>query len=346
MLCWMANPLQAQSTNVNQSNSKADQIDSLMQQNFKDENFNGTILVSQQGKPIYKNAFGYGDKANNLELDETSVFYLASLSKQFTAMAIMILKEQKKLTYEDKLSTYFPSFPGYANAITIQHLLTHTSGIPDYFKLGINKKGLTNNDVIKALSKQKKLDFKPGKKYSYSNSGYLLLSQIIEKTAGVPFHEFMETNIFKPLNMNSTLVYTKSTAAIKNRAIGYNAEGELDDYEILTTGDGGMFSTLADLHLWDQALYTEKLIKKSTLEDAFSSAVLNNGELANYGYGWNISKKEKTKLVYHAGGLAGYRSFIMRNISNHSGYIILTNNGNGSNIQEIVTTLNKILEMK
>ena len=122
-----------------------------------------------------------------------------------------------KLSYGDKLSMYFPEFPDYANMVTIRQLLTHTSGIPDYFRLGIYKKGLTNNDVIKVLAKQKKLDFKPGKKFAYSNGGYVLLSMIVEKVSGVSFHEFMQTNIFKPLNMNTTLVFNKSTATINKR---------------------------------------------------------------------------------------------------------------------------------
>ncbi|TMM53185.1 beta-lactamase family protein [Maribacter algarum] len=346
MLFWASNSIQAQSGTIVETSSQAKRIDSLMQTSYKDGIFNGVILVSQNGKPIYKNAFGYANKDNNSKLNKTSVFYLASVSKQFTAMAIMILKERNKLSYNNNLSMYFPDFPDYANTVTIKHLLTHTSGIPDHFGLGIYKKGLTNNDVIKELAKQKKLDFKPGKKYSYSNGGYVLLSQIVTKVSGIPFNEFMETNIFKPLNMNSTLVYNESTPAITNRAVGYNKAGELDDYEILTTGAGGIFSTLDDLHLWDQALYTEKLIPKSTLEEAFTRTTLNNGKLTNYGFGWVISEKEGRKSVYHAGGLSGYRTFMIRNLYNNSGYIILTNSGDASNIQEIVTSLNKVLNGK
>ncbi len=346
ILFLVVSSLQSQSNTIVKTSSKADRIDSLMQTSYKDGIFNGVILVSQNGKPMYKNAFGYADKNNNSKLNKTSVFYLASLSKQFTAMAIMMLKERNKLSYDDKLSMYFPDFPDYANTVAIKHLLTHTSGIPDHYGLGIYKKGLTNNDVIEVLAKRKKLDFKPGKKYSYSNGGYVLLSQIVAKASGIPFNEFMETNIFKPLNMNSTLVYNKSTPVIANRAVGYNKAGELDDYEIFTTGAGGIFSTLDDLHLWNQALYTEKLIPKSTLEKAFTRTTLNNGKLTNYGFGWVVSEKEGRKSVYHAGGLSGYSAFMIRNLYNNSGYIILTNHGEASNIQEIVTALNKILSGK
>lgn len=336
--------MHSQSSTIVETNSEVDKIDSLMQISYKNGTFNGAILVSQAGKPIYKNAFGYADKNNNLKLTNASVFYLASVSKQFTAMAIMILKEREKLSYDDKLSMYFPEFPDYANTVTIKHMLTHTSGIPDHFGLGIYKKGLTNKDVVEVLAKQKKLDFKPGKKYSYSNGGYVLLSLIVEKASGIPFHKFMEINIFGPLNMNTSLVHNKSTPTIDNRAVGYNKVDELDDYEILTTGAGGMFSTLDDLHLWDQALYTEKLIPKSTLEEAFTGTTLNNGKLTNYGYGWMVSEKDGLKSVYHAGGLSGYRTFILRNLYNNSAYILLTNHGDASNIQAIVSALNKILD--
>ena len=165
MLLCIPSAVQSQSRNLVETNAEAEKIDSLMQASYKNGSFNGTILVSLGGKPIYKNAFGYEDKDANRKLDKTSVFYLASVSKQFTAMAIMILKEQKKLSYDDTLSKYFPEFPEYANTVTIRHLLTHTSGVADYFRLNMYKKGLTNADVIEKLAKRKKLDFMPGKKF-------------------------------------------------------------------------------------------------------------------------------------------------------------------------------------
>ncbi|MCP4977583.1 MAG: serine hydrolase [Maribacter sp.] len=346
MLFWVTSSLLSQSSAIVDTNTKAAKIDKLMQYSFENGMFNGVILVSQASKPIYKNAFGYADKSNNRKLNKASVFYLASVSKQFTAMAIMILKEQKKLSYNDKLSRYFPEFPGYADTVAIKHLMTHTSGIADHYRLGIYKKGLTNRDVKKVLVKQSQLDFQPGDKFSYSNGGYVLLSLIVEKASGVPFHKFMENNIFMPLGMKNTLVYDESAPNIENRAIGYNQIGELDDYEIFTTGAGGMFSTLEDLHLWDQALYSEKLIPKSTLEEAFTPATLNNGESTNYGYGWGVSEKDGHKIVQHSGGLSGYRTFLKRNLYYNSGYIILTNHGDAFNNSAIRNALDDILEGK
>ncbi len=321
-------------------------IEKLMQYSYENGIFNGVILVSQNSKPIYKSAFGFADKNNNRMLNESSVFYLASVSKQFTAMAIMILAEENKLSYNDNLSFYFPEFPEYADSITIKQLLTHTSGIANHYRFGIYKKGLTNKDVKELLVKQEQLDFSPGDKYSYSNGGYVLLALIVEKVSGMPFHKFMEANIFKPLEMNNTLVYDESAPKIENRAVGYNQSGELDDYEIFTTGAGGIFSTIDDLFLWDQALYSEKLIRESTLEEAFTRAKLNNGESINYGYGWGVSGKDRRKVVQHSGGLNGYRTFIKRNLYNKSGYIILTNHGDASENRAIMDALDDILEGK
>lgn len=346
LLFGVTRSMLSQSSTIVDNNNVVAKIDELMQYSYENGMFNGVVLVSQDGKAIYKNALGYADKDNNRKLNKASVFYLASVSKQFTTMAIMILKEQKKLSYNDKLSQYFPEFPEYANNVTINQLMTHTSGIPDHYRLGAYKKGLTNKDVIELLVKQKQLDFQPGEEFSYSNGGYVLLSLIVEKVSGMPFHKFMETNIFKPLGMNNTLVYDESTPTINNRAVGYNQAGELDDYEILTTGAGGMYSTVDDLHLWDQALYTEKLVSKSTLEEAFTPAMLNNGASTNYGFGWGISEKDGKKIVEHSGGLSGYRTFIKRNLDNNSSYILLTNHGDAFNDYGIQNALDNILEGK
>ncbi|WP_353777869.1 serine hydrolase [Winogradskyella sp. 3972H.M.0a.05] len=320
-------------------------IDKLMQYSYENEMFNGTILVTQNGEKVYTNAFGYADKNSNRKMNVGTSVYLASVSKQFTTMAIMILKERGKLSYDDKLSKYFPEFPDYANKVTIRHLMHHTSGIPDHYRLGAYKPGLNNQDVFDLLIKQQ-LDFQPGDNFSYSNGGYVLLSMIVAKASGVPFHEFMKANIFDPLGMENTLVYDKSTPEIKDRAVGYNANGDLNDYEIFTTGAGGMYSTVDDLHLWDQALYTEKLVSKVALEEAFTPAKLNNGEPTQYGYGWGIGVVDGKKVVQHSGGLNGYRTFLRRNLDNNSGYILLTNYGNASNNGAIMNALDDILEGK
>ncbi|EDP70686.1 beta-lactamase [Flavobacteriales bacterium ALC-1] len=329
-----------------QSNSETDihtHIDKLMQHCYDYQMFNGTILVTQDGKEIYSNALGYADKHNNRKLNKTTSVYLASVSKQFTTMAVMLLKDKGRLSYSDKLSKYYPEFPEYANTVTIRHLMNHTSGIPDHYRLGIYKPGLSNKDVFETLLKQE-LDFKPGERFSYSNGGYVLLAMIVAKVAEQPFHEFMKANIFEPLGMKNTLVYDESKPEIKDRAVGYDANGNLDDYNIFTTGAGGMFSTIHDLHLWDQALYSDKLVSKATLDEAFTPAKLNNGDYTQYGFGWGVSENDGKKTVQHSGGLAGYRTFLRRNLYDNSGYIILTNHGNLTNLRPILGALDAILE--
>ncbi|WP_111682694.1 serine hydrolase [Winogradskyella tangerina] len=328
-----------------QSNGLSDKqvaIDQLMQHSYDYGIFNGTILVSVDGKEIYSNALGYADKNSGRKLNKSTSVYLASVSKQFTTMAIMILKEQNKLSYDNTLADYFPEFPEYAKEVTIKQMMQHTSGIPDHYRFGIYKPGLSNEDVYKLLLDQP-LDFKSGERFSYSNGGYVLLSMIVAKVAEQPFHEFMKTQIFDPLGMDNTLVYDTSEPKIKDRAVGYNANGELDDYTIFTTGAGGMYSNIYDLHKWDQALYTEKLVSKETLEEAFTPAKLNNGEYTQYGFGWGVQDNDGKKSVQHSGGLAGYRTFIRRNLYDNSGYIVLTNHGNQTNLTPILRALDAIL---
>ena len=322
------------------------EIQKVISHSYENNLFNGAILVTQDGEIIYKNALGIANKETKKNLTTESSFYLASVSKQFTTMAIMILKEQNKLKYTDVLSKYFPEFPKYADHVTIRQLMTHTAGIPDHYNLGAYKAGLTNKDVINLLIKQKQLDFKPGTKHRYSNGGYILLADIVEKVAKLPFHIFMKQNIFKPLGMDHTLVFDKSTAKIDNRAIGYNHLGELDDYEILTTGAGGIYSTLDDLHKWDQALYTDRLISQKTLEEAFTPATLTDGNVTKYGFGWYIKNDNKNKSVVHLGSLSGYKTLLKRNFDDNSGYIILTNKGAATPIMDISRSLDRILDNK
>ncbi len=336
--------VQGQQTAV--SPDKARQIDAFMMHAAENGLFNGAILVAEHGEVIYRKSFGYADFENSVPLAPETAFYLASVSKQFTTMAVMMLKEEGKLSYTDPLSKYFPAFPAYARGVTIRHLMTHTSGIPDHYRLGAYKPDLTNRDVYELLVKQDSLDFRPGDMYRYSNGGYVLLAMIVEKASGKPFYEFMKEKIFDPLDMDRTLVYDASKPVIKNRAIGYNQSGMKDDYEILTTGAGGMFSTVDDLFKWDRALYTDKLVSQKTLEEAYTPTALNDGEISNYGYGWGVVMADGKKTVSHGGSLNGFRTYIGRNLEDQNTLIFLTNNGGAVANQEIREGIANILEGK
>lgn len=320
--------------------SKTVKIDSLMNFCHSRGIFNGTILVAENKEIIYKNSFGYSDLATLEKLTPAHQFYLASVSKQFTATAAMILKERGLLSYEDKLSEYFSEFPDYSHKVTIGNLMTHTSGIPNHYRLIEPKTGLSNQDAFNKLVQVKELEFEPGTKYRYSNGGYILLAMIVEKVSGMSIHDFLEENIFNPLRMENTLVYD-SDYKLDKRVKGYNSYGYDDDYEFFTTGAGGIYSTVEDLYKWDQALYTNKIVSNETLEEAFAPYRLIDNSFTEYGFGWAINHKEN--IVSHGGALAGFRTYIERQLTDKNTIILLTNNGDAVRINQIRDALNSIL---
>ncbi|MBC7873201.1 MAG: beta-lactamase family protein, partial [Ferruginibacter sp.] len=304
-------------------------FDSLLQQQAA-LGFSGVLLVAENGKPIYQHAVGFREFATKVPLETTDIFELASVSKQFTAMIIMKLKEKKLLDYDDLVEKYL-DLP--YKEIRIRHLLTHTSGLPDYQavmdKYWDKTKVAGNEDAIAYLDKYAPpVLFPPGTKYTYSNTGYLLLASIAEKASGKDFIELCRQWIFRPLKMKSTDIRTLSEkAATKNFAIGHLYINEKkqyvradsfpsSDYTIWLgnrKGPGRISSTAADLLKWDNALYTNKLVKQATLLEAFSPMQLNDGNFSNYGFGWSLrSDSVMGKVVYHTGDNPGYKTQIIR----------------------------------
>lgn len=309
------------------------QLDSLFRVLQKTKGFNGTVLVTQYNQVIYKGAFGYADFSKKDTLTTQQPFQLASVSKQFTAMAIMILKEEGKLTYEDSVQQFFPDFP--YRGITIRQLLTHQSGLPNYTyfteKHWPNRKVfISNEDVIRLLTVYKpQVYYKPNVRFDYSNTGYCLLAAIVAKASEMPFDKFIEKRIFKPLNMKHSWVLTSSR---KNIPVGHTARRRKRELDFLdgVQGDKGIYSTVEDLHKWDQALYTEKLVKQSTLNEALSDGVKVN-QKENYGFGWRLRKLACGEPVeYHGGLWHGFNNYVMRNRKDHSTIIVLSNVPNGS----------------
>ncbi len=307
------------------ASDKKSAIDSLMHNLSQRGQFNGSVLVAERGSVIYANGFGKADAERDVKFSASTPCYLASLTKQFTAMAVMILVERRKLSYNDSLSKFFTQFPAFARKVTIRHLLNHTSGIPDYVGLGIQHPGLTNREVLDALVRQDSFRFAPGEKFEYSNSGYILLSLIIEKVAGEPFGKFLKTQIFGPLGMNSTFVYDESHPDIPSKARGYNRFDDLDDYDLNTVGEGGVYSSVLDLFAWDKALYTEKTVKQSTLAEAFQGAKLNDGSVSSYGFGWALGDYDGETISSHAGRYGGFDTYIKRFPRERNTVIFLTN---------------------
>ncbi|WP_439883467.1 serine hydrolase domain-containing protein [Pontibacter sp. MBLB2868] len=314
------------------------QLDSIFTYFNKRKGFNGTVLVTKYDRVIYKGAFGYADFQHKDTLNTQTAFQLASVSKQFTAMAIMILKEQGKLSYDDSVQQYIPDFP--YQGITIRALLTHRSGLANYTYFSDElwpdrSVPITNGDVLQLMAVHHPREyFPPNTRFDYSNTGYMLLASIVEKASGVPFATFMQKQIFEPLHMNNTFTYNDSlNTQQENVAIGHvgGRRKKLPDYLDTVLGDKGVYSTVEDLYKWDQALYTEKLVKQETLQEAFTGSRLRKHKDEDYGFGWRIRPLDNgDTVVYHAGWWHGYNSYLLRNPKDHSALIVLTNVSNGS----------------
>lgn len=313
----------------------------------KNAGFSGVVLVAKEGKIQFYEATGKRKFESNEELKKTDIFEMASVTKQFTAMVIMMLKERGKLNFDNPISKYV-QVP-YPN-ITIRHLLTHTSGLPDYQavmdKNWDKSKVAGNKEILEYLNRYAPPAlFQPGEKYSYSNTGYILLASIAEQAAGKDYIEMCREWIFKPLKMGDTDIRTlEEKAKVKNFAVGHlkDTNGNYvnankfheSDYTVWLgnrKGPGRISSTARDLLKWDAALYTEKLIKKETLAEAFTNATLNNGTKINYGFGWEVlTDKSGKKYVQHTGGNPGVSNIIIRYLTEKKTIIILCNNAHES----------------
>ena len=323
--------------------------------------FSGVALIAEKGKPIYHKAFGYLNFETKAPMDTTNLFELASVSKQFTAMVIMMLKEEGKLNYDDLVEKYLPAVP-YKN-ITIRQLLTHTSGLPDYQAImdehWDKSKVAGNADILEYLKKyHPDKQFEPGDKYEYSNTGYVLLGSIAEKASGKDFVEFCRERIFNPVGMTSTDIRSlQEKALIENFALGHIYVSEEQRYVRADSfpasnytiwlgnrkGPGRISSVASDLLKWDRTLYTESLIKKTTLEEALTPMKLNSDSLSNYGFGWEIETSKLGKVVRHSGDNPGYKTHIIRYIDADKTVILLCNNAH-EKYEELLNGIEKFVE--
>ncbi|MBI3218013.1 MAG: beta-lactamase family protein [Bacteroidetes bacterium] len=326
--------------------NRLDVIDQFMQGQAAYFKFNGNVLVAEKGKVIYQKSFGVRNFYTQEPLNDTTVFELASVSKQFTAMGILLLEKQGKLKLTDSLRSYFPELP-YSN-ISVHHLLTHTSGLPDYesamYAKWDHKKIAFNSDMIRFLSQEKPLaHFKPGTKWEYSNTGYAILASIIEKVAGTTYKDFLAANIFEPLGMKHTRVYNsrRSGERLENYAYGFVwsdslkqqvLPDSLPDYNFVyfldgIQGDGVVNSTTGDLLKWDRGLANKTLIgDATTTKMIFPQALSDTIANLHYGYGVIVGKNELGNFVSHSGGWPGYATNLSRYTDDDRTIIILSNN--------------------
>ena len=316
----------------------AERLDSLFTYYSTQKGFNGNVLIAHEGKILYKNCFGYSDIRKRIPLNIESVFQLASVSKQFTAMAIMMLEEEGALQYTDPVTKFIPSFP-YPD-VTVWHLLTHRSGLPNYMyfagKYWKNKRlFMDNDDLLRMMSVYRpRPDFRPDQRYRYSNTGYAVLASIVERVSRLRFDEFMEKHVFQPLGMANTFVFNhKNAKTVAYQTLGHNKNRRktYDDFLGGVVGDKGIYSTVDDMYIWDQMLYTDTLVQQSTLEEAFTPISFDYKHNSNYGYGWRIDLLEDgRKIVYHAGWWRGYNSLFVRRLDDRTSIIVLSNKVNWS----------------
>lgn len=329
---------------------QAQQLDSLFNFSHANGMFNGAIMVSKNDSLIYKKAFGYANKETKVEISTESIFYIASVSKQVTAMGIMMLKEQSKLSFDDEIKDLFPNYPAYLQDITIRQLLNHTSGLTDteYYKLS----NPSNEDVLGILMKQDSLELENGKTFRYSNSGYVMLALIIQQISEKPIDQFFNQEIFIPLEMKNTTATKTLVETSDQKVIGYNQIGTKSKYQSSVIGPGGIYSTLDDLEKWNRALNSNELVSNQTLSEAFKNGELKdgpisitmNGEAYGYGFGWMPYQKNGRNYVQHDGTVEGYRSLLKKNLTDGYDYIFLTNHGNSLAMDELTKAIDSILE--
>jgi CubicO group peptidase (beta-lactamase class C family) len=291
------------------------------------------VLVARDGKVLLSQGFGMADLSHDVPISATTKFRIGSITKQFTAAAILKLQEEGRLSVSDKLTKFIPDYPR-GDEVTIRHLLTHTSGIksftskPDF--LATAASSATSEQMIDSF-KHEPFDFDPGSKFAYDNSGYFLLGAIIEKVSGQSFNDYLRDTFFEPLGMHDTGVHT-STAVLKNEATGYGYEGgkttKALDWDMSRAGAAGnLYSTVEDLMRWNEGVFGGRILSKESLQAAFTPVKLDSGEepMMAYGYGWVIGERRGLKTISHSGGLNGWSAQLTRYVDQNTTVVVLHN---------------------
>lgn len=299
------------------------QVDAIFAQWDKPDSPGCALGVIKEGRFIYQRGYGMANLDYNLPISPQSVFYLASVSKQFTAMSVLLLARQGKLSLDDPIRKYVPELPELNQAITIRHLIHHTSGIRDFLTLlSLAGKRVeevsTNDEALEFIARQRELNFKPGEQYLYSNSGYLLLALIVQRASGQSLRQFADEQIFKPLGMRNTRFRDERGMIVKNRVTGYvprllsGFNTEVSHFELY--GDGNLLSSLEDLALWDQNFYANKLGGggQELIEQALVTGMLNDGKKLDYAFGLTATAYRGLPIVDHGGAFVGFRTDILR----------------------------------
>ncbi len=295
-------------------------IDALLKASFQPDRPGAAVIVVKDGRTIFRKAYGMADLELGVPLQPDMVFRLGSITKQFTAAAILMLAQDGKLALQDPIEKYLPGYPTQGHVITIEHLLTHTSGIQSYTDMpgwmtSRVLSPMTVNELIDGFKKEP-MQFAPGERFAYNNSAYVLLGAIVEKASGKTYEAFVNERIFRPLGMTASY-YASTAPIIPRRVPGYTQEGGQPrnaSYLSMTQpyAAGSLASTVDDLARWDASLYTEKLLTRASLDRAWTPFVLKNGKPTGYGYGWAVSKLRDRRAIEHGGGIFGFSTHALR----------------------------------
>lgn len=306
--------------------AKTTEIDSLLRA-YTGNGPGAAVAIIRDGNSSV-HVYGYADLETGTKVAAKTNFRLASVTKQFTSAAILLLAEEGKLSIDDQVKKWLPSLPSATDPVTLRHLLTHTSGLIDYEDVIPTSmtEQLHDRDVLTLLESQNKTYFAPGTSYRYSNSGYALLALIVGKASGISFAQFLRQRIFEPLGMKNTVAYEEGISTVANRAYGYTLiDGHWQRTDQSQTsavlGDGGVYSSLEDLAKWDAALYDERLLKASSLRTAFTPSTRTDDPTIEYGFGWRITGE----TLWHSGETVGFRNVIVRYPKRRLTVIVLTN---------------------
>lgn len=318
--------------------AESDSIDAIFSQ-WNNTTPGASLGIIKDAKLVYAKGYGLANLEYDIPNSPTSVFRIGSTSKQFTAACIVLLEQQGKLIFDNTLKSYFPDFPEYAKKITVRHLLNHTSGIRDYLQLTYLK-GFSDDDfytdatLMKMLLAQTDLNFEPGEEFTYSNSGYWLLGQIVEKASGMNMADYAAQEIFKPLGMTNTHFHNNHTQIVKNRASGYVPKRDGGFRISMTTldmiGDGGIFTSIEDIKKWDDAYYNSTVLNREFWNIMTTNGKLNNGEKIDYAAGLFVEDYKGINHINHGGAFVGFRAELLRFPEQKLSIAIFANRGDAN----------------
>jgi CubicO group peptidase (beta-lactamase class C family) len=299
---------------LSQAQSLESKIDKILRTQFKTNETGVSALVAKDGNVIYRKAFGKADLELDVDMTSKNVFEVGSITKQFTSVAILMLLEEGKLSLDDEITKFIPTYPTNGKKITIHHLLTHTSGIKSYTSMQRFGEVMTIDETpLKFIDffKNEPMDFDPGEKYLYNNSGYFILGYIVEKVSGISYPKFIQERIFDAIDMKSSY-YGSHKKLIKNRASGYQKGAEFSNAQYISLtlpyAAGSIMSNVDDMLKWQTAITSNVFLKKATIDKAFTNYTLINGDKINYGYGWSINEINDVPTIEHGGAIPGYLS--------------------------------------